>query len=39
MRRIQILGPYNSGTNLIHKILNYSSNEKISIGPEGSTFF
>tara|TARA_Y100000389_G_scaffold205049_1_gene262428 strand:- start:5904 stop:6605 length:702 start_codon:yes stop_codon:yes gene_type:complete len=39
MARIQILGPYNSGTNLIHKILNSSSNEKISIGPEGSTFF
>ena len=39
MMRIQILGPYNSGTNLIHKILNNATNEKISIKNSGSTFF
>ena len=39
MKKIQILGPFNSGTNLLAKILNNSTNEKISLSPNGSTFF
>ena len=39
MKRIQILGPFNSGTNLLAKILNNAANEKISLSPCGSTYF
>lgn len=38
-KKIQILGPFNSGTNLIAKILNNATNEKISLSPDGSTYF
>lgn len=38
-KKIQILGPFNSGTNLIANILNNASNEKIYLSSEGSTYF
>ena len=39
MKKIQILGPFNSGTNLLAKILNNAANEKLSLSCDGSTFF
>ena len=35
--KIQILGPFNSGTNLISKILNNNLSKNIKIHPEGHT--
>ena len=39
MKKIQILGAFNSGTNLLAKILNNAANEKIYLSPCGSTYF
>ena len=35
--RIQILGPFNSGTNLIAKILRRNLNKRVQLHHEGST--
>lgn len=39
MKKIQILGPFNSGTNLITKILKKAVNESIALEAEGHTYF
>ncbi len=39
IKRIQILGPYNTGTNLLSQILRDNLKQNVNIHPEGHTLF
>ena len=39
IKKIQILGPYNTGTNLLSQILRDNLRQNVNIHPEGHTLF